>query len=780
MTIDLEKISLILRGAKKRGDQALLEPEGLSVLTALGIATPAHLFVGNSSEARVAAAGALAGDRVVVKVVSPRVLHKTDVGGVCIVANDREAIVSAIQTMERNLSEQDVAGFTISQFIDYDPALGNELLLGLRWTDDFGPVVTLGPGGIYTEFLSENFKPGRDVAILSPESSSADVIERAIQECAVTRLITTEMRGRPPRIGVEQIRHAVETFLALARELTPEWISECEINPLVVAEGRLVALDVLIKLGGDAKSPRAARPISKLKNLLEPKSVAIIGVSEKLNPGHIIVNNLIREGFDRRRISIVKPGTGEIEGCRCYPNISSLPERTDLFILAISASQTPEAIAEIIDSQKAESLIVIPGGLGEKHGSDDLVTRIDSALAKARATRWGGPVINGGNCLGIRSQPGRYDTMFIPEYKLPVNKGEATPVAIISQSGAFAISRTSKLTGVNPKYSISAGNQMDLTVGDFLTYLKDDPEIAIFAVYVEGFAPLDGMTFLKAAREITASGRTVILYRAGRTLAGAKASSSHTASIAGDYAVTRELCKAAGVIVAETLAGFEELVRLFALLRKKRVSGLRLGAISNAGFECVAIADNLGSFTLPPFQQRTNDRLRSILEQCRLDSVVDAHNPLDVTPMMDDEAFEEAVRAVMEDEGVDAGVVGCVPLTAALETLAAGRGHLEDIDREDSIAMRLAKLNNETSKPWIAVVDAGKLYDPMANLLEEKGVPTFRTADDALRAFNVFCSETMKSRKRSEMPTGAEARVASLASEVAEVVRLPVLEYARR
>jgi acyl-CoA synthetase (NDP forming) len=444
---------------------------------------------------------------------------------------------------------------------------------------------------------------------------------------------------------------------------------------------------------------RCGRPLSKLKHLLEPKCVAIIGVSENLNPGHIIVNNLIRDGFDSRRIYIVKRGTGEIEGCRCYPNISSLPERVDLFILAICASQTPEAITEIIGAQKAESLIVIPGGLWEKHGSDALVSRIDAALVKARATRWGGPVINGGNCLGIRSEPGRYDTMFIPEYKLPVSKGEPSPVAIISQSGAFAISRTSKLTVVNPKYSISVGNQIDLTVGDFLRYLKDDPDIAIFAVYVEGFAPLDGLTFLKAAREITASGRTVILYRAGRTLAGAKASSSHTASIAGDYAVTRELCKDAGVIVADTLAGFEELVRLFTLFREKRVGGLRLGAISNAGFECVAVADNLGSFTLPPFQRRTIDRLRSILERCRIDSVVDAHNPLDVTPMMDDEAFEEAVRAVMEDDGIDVGVVGCVPLSAALNTLAARQGHLEDVYKEGSIAMRLAKLNRESLRP---------------------------------------------------------------------------------
>jgi acyl-CoA synthetase (NDP forming) len=750
MTIDFETISQILRGAKARGDQTLLEPEGLDLLTALGIATPAHLFVRDSSEACVADRSGLRGDRVVVKVVSHRILHKTDVGGVCIVANDLAAIASAIQSMERNLGQQELAGFTISEFIDYDSALGNELLLGLRWTDDFGPVVTVASGGIYTEFLSENYKQGRDVAILSPGASTADDIGRAIQQCAVTRLITTKMRGHPPRIGIEQVSHAVEKFMALAGAFTPEWISECEINPLVVTEGRLVALDVLIKLAGDSKPLRPARPISKIEHLLEPESIAIIGVSDGPNPGHIIVNNMIREGFDRRRISIVKPRTHEIEGCRCYPSISSLPERVDLFILAINAAKTPEVIAEIIDTQKAESLIVIPGGLGESVGSAALVSRIDSALARARSSDWSGPVINGGNCLGIRSHPGHYDTMFIPEYKLARGKGDASPIAIISQSGAFAIARTSKLTGVNPKYSISVGNQMDLTVGDYLNYLKDDPELEIFAVYVEGFAPLDGMAVLKAAREITASGRIVILYRAGRTPAGAAASSSHTASIAGDYSVTRELCKAAGVMVADTLGGFEQLVKLSTLFRRKRVRGLRLGAISNAGFECVAIADNLGTFTLPSVREHTADRLRSIFKQSRIDSVVDVHNPLDVTPMMDDKAFEAAVRAVLEDENIDIGVVGCVPLTAALDTLGAGQDHTENVYRSTSIGMRLARLNEETSKPWIAVIDAGSLYDPLANMLEENGIPTFRTADEALSTFNVFCTGAMEACERSE------------------------------
>ena len=119
------------------------------------------------------------------------------------------------------------------------------------------------------------------------------------------------------------------------------------------------------------------------------------------------------------------------------------------------------------------------------------------------------------------------------------------------------------------------------------------------------------MTFLRAAREITAGGRTVLLYRAGRTAEGAKASASHTASIAGDYAVTRELARAAGVVVADSLSDFEELVRLFTFLRGKRVEGTRLGAISNAGFECVAFADNLGRFSLPAFDEATGARLEA-------------------------------------------------------------------------------------------------------------------------------------------------------------------------
>jgi len=748
--MDWSAIDAVFAHARARNATALLETEGNTLLEALGFTLPARLFVRNREEliCRDAAPdlGRLATDKVVVKVISPEILHKSDVGGVKIVANDRQEVAAVIGEMEQAFSTQDVAGYTISEFVAYDHALGHELLLGLRWTGDFGPVVTFGPGGIYTEFLAANFKAGRDVAIFSPAIEDAEQIEQALDRVAVTSLVTGRLRGQKAAIRTADFVPAVSRFMALARRYMPDTIAECEINPLVITGAGLVALDILVKL---APAPTSVgqgfslatnpRPVHKLKHLLEPRSAAIIGVSEKLNPGHVILNNLIREGFDRSRIAVIKPGTETLEGCRCYPDVASLPEPVDLFVLAVSASQAAEVVTDIIEHRKAESIIVIPGGLEEKKGTEHLTSRMREALAGARASEWQGPLINGGNCLGIRSLPGRYDTMFIPQHKLPVPGGPVSPLAFISQSGAFAISRMSKLP-MNPKYAITLGNQMDLTISDYLEYLKDDPDIRLFAVYVEGFRPLDGRRFLKAAAEITASGRTVLLYRAGRTAAGAQASASHTASIAGDYAVTRELAQAAGVVVAETLQDYEALIKLFAWLGDRPVTGMRLGAVSNAGFECVAIADNLGAFTLPAFDIVATIRLDAVLRAARVDTMVDVHNPLDLTPMADDAAYDHVIRAVMDATDVDVAVLGCVPLTPAMNTLPAGEGHSEDLTRVDSFTSRMARVKHTTTKPWIAVVDAGRVYDPLVAALERSEIPTFREADQALRLFNVFCA----------------------------------------
>jgi acyl-CoA synthetase (NDP forming) len=691
-----------------------------------------------------------------VKVASSAVVHRSEVGGVAVVANRRGAIVHAIAEMERQVPREGLRGFTINEFVPHQGPFGAELLLGVRDTADFGPVVTFGAGGIYTEFLARHFAPGAGAAIFPVSETDRDAIARRLSQLPVVQLLTGGVRGQAAQVPLAALVDAVEIFAALGRAYVPGHFTECEVNPLALASGDgLVALDVLIRRGYEPAPAAAPRPYHKIEYLLTPRRVAIVGVSESLNPGRIILNNLLREGFPADDLWVVKPGVEQIAGCRAVPDLGALPGRVDLLVLAVSAAQVPGLLLQCLGRHAAESVVVIPGGLEEKAGGASLAP-VHAALAEARRTDWQGPVINGGNCLGIRSVPGRCDTMFIPPEKMPARTGPAAPLAFISQSGAFAIARSSTLARLNPRYMVTVGNQVDLTIGDYLTYFAEhDSDVEVFAVYVEGFRPLDGLRTVRAARTLTARGKTVLLYRAGRTSAGAAASASHTASIAGDYAVTRELAQQAGVVVAESLADFDDLVALFVALQGRVPAGWGLGAVSNAGFECVAMADTLGCFSLAPLAAATRARLAGVLAAARVDALVDIHNPLDLTPMAGDAVYEEAVAALLDDPGVDVAVVGCVPLTAALSTLPPGAGHGEDVAAGTAVGSRLARLFARLRKPWVVVVDSGAQYDPMANLLIGAGVPVFRTADRALRLLGIYGGAAQRNAQGDRAPSPA-------------------------
>ena len=728
---DLELIRSLVEAARQAGRGSLLEPEGYALLRSAGIAVPAHVFVHRAAEVTEDLIGALPGERFVIKVASAEILHKTEVGGVVVVARDHGAVRGAITAMADRLRPIAV-GYTIAAFVEHDTGLGGELLASIRWTDDFGPVVTVGAGGTDAEALARHLDPDSRMAILSPTATPPGEIRDRLSRSLGVELATEGLRGQPARLEMDRLVEVVERLFVLAGAACPDAISELEINPLAVTPDGLVALDVLATVGGGRREVRPDRPIGQIRRLLEPETIAIIGVSSTMNPGRIILDNLLRDGFDPDLVWVVKPGADRIDGCRCVPDLDALPHKVDLLIVAVSAADAPAIVTRAIERDAAASVILIPGGLEEKQGTDDLVGRMHEALATARAAG-GGPLINGGNCLGIRSRPGNYDTMFIPAAKLAGPGAPAGPLAIVSQSGGFAISRLSRLRGIEPRYVITVGNQMDLTIGDHLTYLADDPAVEVFGVYVEGFTPLDGLRFLRAARAITEAGRSVILYRAGRTREGAAASASHTASIVGDAAVTRALAQVAGVVVADTVAEFDDLLATFTRLRGRSPAGSRLAAVTNAGFECVAIADNLDSMALVAFDGPTADRIAQVLAGQGITGVVDIHDPLDLTPMADAAAYEAVVRTTLDDDGIDMAVIGVVPLTTELETLAAGPGHDEDVDAPDGIAARLVRLWATSTKPWVAVVDAGSLYDPLAHRLEDGGVPTFRTVDVAMR-----------------------------------------------
>jgi hypothetical protein len=153
------------------------------------------------------------------------------------------------------------------------------------------------------------------------------------------------------------------------------------------------------------------------------------------------------------------------------------------------------------------------------------------------------------------------------------------------------------------------------------------------------------------------------------------------------------------------------------------------------------MADNLkdgAGLDLAAFAPETRERILAGLRPLGIDRLLDIHNPLDVTPVADDAAFMDCVRAFIDDPGVDCAVISNVPLSKALQTLPAGEGHSEDLTRPGGFAARTIEIFRATDKPVIANIDAGALYDPLAGHLEKAGIPVFRRADEALRFLRMY------------------------------------------
>ncbi len=775
-----DSIHSILLKAEAEGRNSLLEHEAYELLKAAGItAVPSWQLIRVGESVTDETLNAFPGTSVVLKVVAPSITHKTDVGGVRIVSRSSSTVNQAIHEMFETIPgryadwilhqsarhggspdprtaddcesacRKDIRGIMISEFVESRRVgLGYEMLVGTQWSREFGPVITAGLGGIDTEMLAESMKQGRASVTASMIATTPEQFLEYFRDTISYRKIRGLTRGGHAVADDAELLGLFQALFELNRQLGPDGSSpfrldELEINPFVFSNNGIVPIDGLCKFSRKP-SARIPSPIRKITNLLHPASMAIIGVSStKLNMGRIILRNVKQNGFDPNRLYVVRAGETEIDGVGCVSSIDALPEKVDVLVLAIDAGQAPETIRAAAESGKVESVIIIPGGLGEKSGTEAIVEGMNEAIASSREREDGGPVFVGGNCLGILSRPGCYDTLFVPEQKLPKNYDRAPdPVAFLSQSGARMITVMSNHANLSPQFAVSTGNQMDLGVSDFLEHMVDhEPQIRVFAVYVEGFQDLGGLKMIDTIRRLAAQDRMVVFYKAGRTSAGRTATSGHTASIAGNYSICESLMKQAGAIVCDDFTEFNEMTRLAAAMRDKRVTGNRLAAISNAGYETVGIADNIeGAFplVLGTYSEQTRQRLTEILVLGKIEKLVDIRNPMDVTPMGNDEVHGAIIRAQLDDPGIDCVVAATVPLTPAQQTLPAGIFAREDMENQDSYPNRLAELFRSTDKPMIAVIDSGLLYDALVRKMEKSGLVVFRTADLAVRMLSKY------------------------------------------
>ena len=484
--------------------------------------------------------------------------------------------------------------------------------------------------------------------------------------------------------------------------------------------------------------------MARIGNLLHPERIGIIGVSAKRrNFGRTILENIIGSGFDKDRIVILRDGEPDPSGVRCVPDLRSVGEPLDLFIVAVGAEHVPGLVDEVLETGAARSVMLIPGGLGETEESKEVAARMIERIREAHGKGDGGPVFLGANCMGVISRPGNYDTWFIPAEKLQAARRTSwRRTAIVSQSGAFLLNRFSQAPEMSPAYLISMGNQTDLTLGDMMRHFISSDEADVIAVYAEGFKDLDGLRFAQAVREAVRNGKQVIFYKAGRTPEGKNATSGHTASLAGDYMVCENCIRQAGAIMARNFTEFQELILLAEAFRNDAVNGKRLGAVSGAGFEAVGMADSIQSdeysMSLGAYAESTRSAMQSCINEKHLDKLVTIANPLDINPGADDEVHAHMAELMLNDEGIDAVVIGLDPHSPVTHTLAETDVEAFRMDAPGGILERLSAVRERFRKPLVAVVDGGAQFEPFRNALRERNIPVFPVCDRAIATLSLY------------------------------------------
>jgi acyl-CoA synthetase (NDP forming) len=384
--------------------------------------------------------------------------------------------------------------------------------------------------------------------------------------------------------------------------------------------------------------------------------------------------------------------------------------------------------------------MLIPGSLGETRASREPAAALAARINAAHANPGGGPVFLGANCLGVVSHPGSYDSWFIPLERLPKPKKKAERNSVmLSQSGAFMITRISQNPWLDPRYMLALGNQTDLTHGDMLSYFAELPEIETIGIYIEGFKDLDGLDFARAVRKAVAKGKDVVVYKSGKTAPGMGGVMGHTASIAGGPVLFDSVVRHAGAIVADDFNSFDDLFYIAGALHGKQIGGRRLGAISGAGFEAVGMADSIESETfameMGALEAATVTQLEDILKAKKLDALVEVRNPIDINPGADDEAHLQIVEAFLQDPNIDAVVVGLDPTAPSVRALESSKLRPGfDISDPKSTVHLMPPLVDRNEKPIIGIVDGGSLYDVMSARLMDQGVCIFRNCARGTKA----------------------------------------------
>ena len=575
----------------------LSEADGYALLRQYDVPAPAFEIVQSPEDAAKAAASI--GYPVVMKIVSPQIIHKSDAGGVIVGVKDDAAAKEAFDKIVANAKNYNPDAEIKGVIIEEMAKPGLELIVGGKIDPAFGRVLTFGLGGTMVEFH-------KDVGIrLLPAED--DELRSLIREIKGYTLIKG-YRGDAPKdeeFLFQVLKNACRFFE------DNENVVEFDINPLRLYEKGGCAVDARVIVQDEPVvlpphyDPEKIVPLDYYK----PRSVAVIGASDdKTKMGYAAFHNLLQFPGE---VYPVNNKRSEIQGVKCYPNVGDIPGPVDMVVITVPAQLVP-GIMDECGKKGVKMAVVITAGFKEMNEEGKALEERMVAIARSYGVRIVGP-----NCLGLILPPYKLDTTYVATSPLPGD------IAFISQSGAIAnaVVGISLSEGSEMGYSevVSVGNQCDLDFLDYMSYAARDPHTKSIILYIEEIK--NGVAFMEMAREVTKL-KPIVAIKAGSSKRGQAAAASHTGSLSGAYEVYMEAFRKCGVVPAKTLEGAFQIAKILGGL-KKPLTGKRAVVITNAGGFAVLsndyaetwgidicdlpqeVIDEMDTF-LPPFWNKNN------------------------------------------------------------------------------------------------------------------------------------------------------------------------------
>ena len=704
----------------------LHEGRAYDLLAAAGLRVPRHGFLESGPLPFTP------GEPVVLKGIADQLWHKSDKGAVHFGTFDLPALQTEAAAMRQRVAEHPWIGGLVCERVAFQrqPGLPTEALVSLKRDPEAGWLVVFGIGGLQADAWAALAPPLLwPVTFVKPEEALLE-----LRAHWLGRTWLGLQRGTQPLTDEAKLLAFLQGLWRAIQGLEREGVALLELNPVVLdGDGLPTALDGVGTREAAPVAPGATPDLAWYQALLNPQSLVIAGVSSREGTvGRIILENALRSKLGEGAIRLIKPGAADFLGLPCLASVADLASApADQLILSLPAPQTLEAVEQLCRQGGGATVVyLVAGGLGDGADTEGLGRRLVACLQEhRRAGKWT-PALVGPNGLGLFSPDGDLNTFFIPDAKLPLRPNPGR-VALVSQSGAFLITRLSRRAELGLRTAVAIGNQMDLRCSDFFHGFATDPAVQVVGAYLEGFAPGDLQATAEAARSLRASGRRVLLYKGGRSQEGMAAASSHTGALAGDHALQASLLRRAGVMLAERMESFDAAL---AWLGAYPAGAPRAVAImTNAGFEAVASADLLhGPFRGARLTEAETATLAATIATQGLAGLVSARLPLDLTPMANEAAYLAAAKVLLASEA-EVVVMGLVPLTVRLETTQS--------EAIRAFASELAHLAQASGK-WLGLaVEGGPLYDLYRQQLREAGVPVFLSMEEALEGLRLIATE---------------------------------------